>query len=192
MPSYVIYDTSAGDIVGFSEGEAAPVLPEGYKSLKGAPVDPQLYQVLNGAVVKRVAPLSAPAPSPAEQLATMLATIDDERETQMMAQLTSGGAKKLEYAAKLREWQDFNTLTLSSVLALTPAAQQVRWPWAMAEAADSGDTLQVVMARYKAGMDNSALARKVAARAQTLKRKLKAASPADRASIFNSRMWPTS
>lgn len=95
-------------------------------------------------------------------------------------------------AYKLREWQDFNTLTLSTVLAMTLGAQQVRWPWAMAEVADSGDTLQVVMARYKAGMDNSALARKIAARAQTLKRRLKAATTAERASIYNSRIWPTS
>jgi hypothetical protein len=127
----------------------------------------------------------------AQVLADMLDTIDDEREIRMMTVLTSGGAKKTEYAAKQREWQDYNSMSLNSIIAMALTQQQTRWPWAMAEVADTDDTLQVVMARIKAGMDGSALAQRVAARAQKLKRQLKAATPAQRPAIFAARSWPT-
>jgi hypothetical protein len=123
----------------------------------------------------------------------MMTVIDEEREARMMNELTAGGAKKYEYSAKLREWQDFNTLGVSAALLLPLIDQKARWPWAMAEVADSGDNLQTVMARFKSGIDKSAVARKIAARAQTLKRQMRAATTfAARKAIFDARTWPVS
>ncbi len=125
-------------------------------------------------------------------VARMMTTIDEEREARMMDSLTAGGAKKYEYSAKMREWQDFNNLGAVAALALALNLQQTRWPWAMAEVADSGDNLQTVMARFKLGMDKSALARKIAARAQTIKRQMRAATGvAAKAAVFSARSWPT-
>jgi len=141
--------------------------------------------------------------TPIEAQARMLNTIDDEREERMMAVLTTGGAKKYEYANKAREVRDYRTLPGATVALLLTAANlagtQERFAWAMAEAADTGDTLEAVITRYEGAMRRTAIDRKVAARAQKLKRAISAAKDANgnpdtgaQKKIFDARTWPTS
>jgi hypothetical protein len=146
-------------------------------------------------LAKRVVPI-APAPeTPARALQRMLGTIDGERETRMMASLTDGGAKKWEYAEKGREVRDYRSLAGAIIagllLPLNIAGTRERFAWAMAEVDDTGDTLEVVITRYEGAMRRAQVSRKVAARAQTLKRQISAAAPVARAAIFDARTWPT-
>jgi len=133
--------------------------------------------------------------TPEQLLARMLDTIDEEREVRMMTSLTNGGAKKYEYAEKAREVRDYRSLggTVVSglLLPLNIASTRDRFAWSMAEVDDIGDTLEVVITRYEAAMKRSMLTRKVAARAQKLKRQINAAAPSGRAAIFAARNWPT-
>lgn len=141
--------------------------------------------------------------TPAQAQARMLDRIDEEREERMMAVLTTGGAKKYEYANKAREVRDYRTLPGATIALLLTAANlagtQERFAWAMAEAADTGDSLETVIARYEAAMRRTAIDRKVAARAQKLKRAIVAAKDASgnpnttaQKAIFDARTWPTS
>jgi hypothetical protein len=143
---------------------------------------------------KRIA-IAAPIETAEQALARMIATIDAEREVRMMTDLTDGGAKKYEYAEKAREVRDYRSLGGAVVsgllLPLNVAGTRDRFGWSMAEADDSGDTLEVVIGRIEAKIVAAALPRKVAARAQKLKRQLRAATPAARAAIFNARSWPS-
>lgn len=128
-------------------------------------------------------------------LEKMLATIDYEREIRMMTDLTDGGAKKYEYAEKAREVRDYRSLggavVASLLIPLNISGTRDRFGWSMAEAEDTGDTLETVIARYEKKIVEAAFPRKVAARAQKLKRQLRAAAPTARAAIFNARTWPS-
>ncbi|KQU53222.1 hypothetical protein ASG67_10465 [Sphingomonas sp. Leaf339] len=139
--------------------------------------------------------LSAPVETAEQALARMIGVIDGERETRMMTDLTDGGAKKYEYAEKAREVRDYRSLggavVASLLIPLNINGTRDRFGWSMAEADDTGDTLETVIARYEAKIIAATLPRKVAARAQKLKRQLRAAAPTARAAIFNARTWPS-
>jgi hypothetical protein len=91
----------------------------------------------------------------------LLAKIDADREANEMQFLTPGGAKKYVYNRKAAEAIDARGLVVSLLNALSLTDKQKRFPYAQAEAALTGDALSVVLGRYEAAMNTSAL--KVAA-----------------------------
>lgn len=108
--------------------------------------------------------------------ASLLAQIDRERETEQMRVLTNGGAKKYVYNRKTDEVRDSRTLTTSLLNALSLTDKERRFPFAQAEAAQTGETLAAVLARFAVGMDGatSKLAA-IEAKAQRAKRAVIAA-----------------
>lgn len=135
--------------------------------------------------------------SAAQTLQNMLDVIDDERTMLMRPLLTTGQEIKYEYANKAREVRDYRsmsaTLVASILSSLTSPETRERFGWALAEVDDTGDTLPTVIARYEEAVKRTALTRKIAARAQKLKRQMRAATtPAAQKAIFDARTWPTS
>jgi hypothetical protein len=107
----------------------------------------------------------------------LLGLVDDRRETLMMTYMTPGGAKKTEYAEKAGEVRDYRNTLLSVITALSITDRRKRFPWAMAEADLTGDTLAVVITRFEAGANASRPpAARVAGIAQIAKRAIKAAT----------------
>jgi hypothetical protein len=176
------------------QAELARNVPRGGGSVRSDDIDEP--RSVRFDLANKPIPIAA-TPETAEQaLVRMLATIDGEREVKMMTTLTDGGAKKYEYAEKSREVRDYRTLggsaTAGLLLPLNVAGTRDRFGWAMAEVDDTGDSIETVITRYEAAMRRDLLTRKVAARAQKLKRQIRAAAPSARAAIFNARAWPTS
>lgn len=132
----------------------------------------------------------------AQVLAEMLDTIDNEREDRMMVLLTLGGAKKYEYANKAREVRDYRqlsgTVVANLLIPLNINGTRERFAWAMAEVDETGDSLETVITRWETAMAQTNLVRKLAARAQKIKRAIRAAAPSARKAIFDARAWPTS
>ena len=128
-----------------------------------------LYDFTGGAFVEataRIRPL-------------LLAGIDAENERRQMAMLTAGGAKKWVYAAKAAEVHDYRNVIGAALATLTAAEKTARFPFASAEAADSGDSLATVIARYEAGIAASrATVAQIEAIAQRAKRGVRAAATA--------------
>lgn len=177
------------------QNEIAKNIPSGYGSIRS---DTQAEPgTVRFDLAGKMVPLTNLVVETAEQaLARMLTTIDDEREERMMAVLTTGGAKKYEYANKAREVRDYRTLGDATIALLLTTANiagtRERFAWAMAESEDTGDALETVITRYETAIKRTGLDRRVAARAQKLKRAITAAAPADRKAIFDARTWPTS
>jgi hypothetical protein len=195
MRNLAIYDTATGIVQGTLDADIVPDPAPGYAYADYTPgTDPRGMKAQAG----RVLPNSlVVVPETAEQaLSRMIVSIDSEREVRMMTQLTDGGAKKYEYAEKAREVRDYRGLSGSVVgsllIPLNLTGTRERFAWAMAEVEETGDTLEVVITRYETAMKSVALARKVAARAQKLKRTIRAAVPAARDAIYQARAWPTS
>lgn len=202
---YVVHDAATGDVQycgAGPDGSAAnqtvaaglavlPIAEEVYTTVASTG---KKFKVQNGKVQAQA--VVAAVETPAQALARMIVSIDSERETRMMTQLTDGGAKKYEYAEKAREVRDYRglsgTVVGSLLIPLNLTGTRDRFAWAMAEVDDTGDTLEVVITRYETAMKSVALARKVAARAQKLKRTIRAATPAARDAIYQARTWPTS
>jgi len=135
--------------------------------------------------------------SAAQTLQNMFDVIDDERTMLMRPLLTTGQEIKYEYANKAREVRDYRsmsaTLVASILSSLTSTETRQRFAWALAEVDDTGDTLPTVITRYEDAMKRTALTQKIAARAQKLKRQMRAATtPAAQKAIFDARTWPTS
>jgi hypothetical protein len=140
---------------------------------------------------------SVVASTAAELLDSMIDSINIECEARMMQLLTAGGAKKYEYSQKAREVRDYRAMSQTLVALLLSAANmpntRQQFAWAMAEVDETGDSLEVVITRYETAVNATILTRKIAARAQKLKRQLRAATTtAARQTIFNARTWPTS
>lgn len=195
MKNLALYEIATSIVTGTISAAIVPTPADGYAYADYDPTtDPRGCRVASGKVVKNS--LVVPVETAEQQLTRMLDTIDDEREVRMMTSLTNGGAKKYEYAEKAREVRDYRSLggTVVSglLLPLNIAGTRDRFAWSMAEVDDTGDTLEVVITRYEGAMKRSMLARKVAARAQKLKRQINAAAPSGRAAIFAARSWPTS
>lgn len=195
MRHLAIYDTATGIVQGTLDADIVPDPAPGYAYADYTPgTDPRGMKAQGGKVLPNSLVV---IPETAEQTLTrMIVAIDAERETRMMTQLTDGGAKKYEYAEKAREVRDYRGLSGSVVgsllIPLNLSGTRERFAWAMAEVDDTGDTLEVVITRYETAMKSVVLARKVAARAQKLKRTIRAAAPAARDAIFQARAWPTS
>jgi hypothetical protein len=97
--------------------------------------------------------------------------IERAREAAQEKVLTGGGAKAAVYAAKATEVHDFrNLISTTALTALSAAQRRARFPYAMAEADLTGDTLAVVMARFEAGVVAS---RKEVARVEALAQRAK-------------------
>jgi len=195
MKSFALYEVASGIVTGTISADIVPTPADGYAYTEYDPTtDPRGCRVASGKVIKNT--LVVPVETAEQQLARMLDTIDDEREVRMMTSLTNGGAKKYEYAEKAREVRDYRSLSGTVVsgllLPLNISGTRDRFAWSMAEVDDTGDTLEVVITRYEGAMKRSMLARKVAARAQKLKRQINAAAQSGRAAIFAARSWPTS
>jgi hypothetical protein len=195
MKNLALYEIASGIVTGTISADIVPAPADGYAYADYDPAtDPRGCRVSVGKVVKNS--LVVPVETVEQQLARMLDTIDEEREVRMMTSLTNGGAKKYEYAEKAREVRDYRSLAGAVIagllLPLNVAGTRDRFAWSMAEVDDTGDTLEVVITRYEAAMKRSTLARKVAARAQKLKRLINAAAPSARSAIYAGRTWPTS
>jgi len=136
-------------------------------------------------------------PTPAQALQAMLDVIDDERTMKMRPLLTTGQEIKYEYANKAREVRDFRqlsgTVVANLLIPLNIANTRERFAWMMAEKDETGEDPETIIARWEQAMQKSNLIRKIAARAQKLKRSMRAATtPAAQKAIFDTRTWPES
>jgi hypothetical protein len=195
MRHLAIVETTTGIVQGTLDADIVPDPAPGYAYADYTPgTDPRGMKAQGGKVLPNS--LVVVLETAEQALTRMIAAIDAERETRMMTQLTDGGAKKYEYAEKAREVRDYRGLSGSVVgsllIPLNLSGTRERFAWAMAEVDDTGDTLEVVITRYETAMKSVVLARKVAARAQKLKRTIRAAAPAARDAIYQARTWPTS
>lgn len=195
MRHLAIYDTATGIVQGTLDADIVPDPAPGYAYAEYTPgTDPRGMKAQAGKILLNS--LVVIAETAEQALARMISSIDSEREVRMMIQLTDGGAKKYEYAEKAREVRDYRSLSGSAVgsllIPLNLNGTRDRFAWAMAEADETGDTLEVVITRYETAMKSVAFARKVAARAQKLKRTIRAAVPTARDVIYQARSWPTS
>jgi hypothetical protein len=194
MRHLAIYDTATGIVQGTLDADIVPDPAPGYAYADYTPgTDPRGMRAQGGKVLPNS--LVVVAETAEQALTRMIASIDSEREMRMMLQLTDGGAKKYEYAEKAREVRDYRSLSGSAVGALlipiNLSGTRDRFAWAMAEVDETGDTLEVVITRYETAMKSVSFARKVAARAQKLKRTIRAAAPAARDAIYQARSWPS-
>ncbi len=111
--------------------------------------------------------------------AALLPLVDVQRETLQMTVLTPGGAKKYVYNRKAAEAIVANGIAATVLNAITLVERKRKYPFAYAEAALTGDTLAVVMARFETGMNTSAIENaRIEAVAQKAKRDIKAATTA--------------
>lgn len=114
--------------------------------------------------------------------AALLAQVKAEAEQRKMLILTTGGAKKTEYADKYREVVAWDTLagTAAQILiafsALPSATRSLRFAYALADAAAFGDTPADAIARFKVGIGKSASIATIAAIEAKSCSRIKAAS----------------
>lgn len=87
--------------------------------------------------------------------AGLLAEIDRRREALRSAVMTQGVGQSYAYAQKASEVYDYRNIVGTLLTALTMPQKTARYPFAMAEATATGDTLAVVIARFEAGMATS-------------------------------------
>ena len=106
---------------------------------------------------------------PAKAQIALLAAVKAEAERRKMLVLSLGGAKKTEYADKSAEVRMFNSLagTLNAILAaltlMTAERRAIIFPYATADAAAFGDTIDKAIARFSTGMSTSATVPTIAA-----------------------------
>lgn len=111
--------------------------------------------------------------------AALLPMVDDRRETLQMTVLTPGGAKKYVYNRKAAEAIAASGIAATVLNALTLVDRKRKYPFAYAESVVTGDALAVVLARFEAGMNVSAIENaRIEAVAQKAKRDIKAATTA--------------
>lgn len=107
--------------------------------------------------------------SAAKVEAKLIADVKARAEAEKMRVLSSGGAKKTEYADKYREVVAWDTLagTAAQILiafnTLSTQQRAVRFAYAIADAAAFGDTPADAIARFKAGIAKSTSAATLAA-----------------------------
>lgn len=85
----------------------------------------------------------------------LLAEVDRRREALRSAVMTQGVGQSYAYAQKASEVYDYRNIVGTLLAALTMPQKTARYPFAMAEATATGDTLAVVIARFEAGMATS-------------------------------------
>lgn len=84
-----------------------------------------------------------------------LAEVDRRREALRASVMTQGVGQSYAYAQKASEVYDYRNIVGTLLTALTMPQKTARYPFAMAEATATGDTLAVVIARFEAGMATS-------------------------------------
>ena len=95
---------------------------------------------------------------PTKVEAQLIAAVKAEAEQRKMRSMSSGGAKKTEYAEKRAEviaWDSLGGVLSAALLAfdaLPAAVRETRFTYAIADAAAFGDTIQAAIARFRAGM----------------------------------------
>jgi hypothetical protein len=87
--------------------------------------------------------------------AALIARVDARREEMRAAVMTPGAGQSYAYAQKAAEVADHRRIDGLDLAALDAAALAKRFPFAMAEAAASGDDLAAVIDRFDAGMSMS-------------------------------------
>jgi len=109
--------------------------------------------------------------------AALLAGIDDEREKRQMTVMTAGGAKKYVYNRKAAEAIDARGLVVGVLNALSLTDKARRFPFAQAEAAQTGEPISTVLTRYETALNVSAATiAAIEAKAQKAKRAVRAAT----------------
>ncbi len=99
----------------------------------------------------------------------LISSIKAEAEARKMKVFSSGGAKKTEYADKMREVVAFESLggtltaMLSALALIPPDIRALRFAHVYADAAAFGDTPQAAVARFKAGIASSGSVATIAA-----------------------------
>lgn len=88
----------------------------------------------------------------ADTEARLLADVDRRREKLRAAVMTQGIGQSYAYAQKAQEVYDYRNVIGSLLAALTAPQRTARYPFAMAEANATGDTLAIVIGRFEAGM----------------------------------------
>ena len=127
----------------------------------------------------------------ADAQAALIARVDARREAMRAAVMTPGAGQSYAYAQKAAEVADHRRIDVANLAALDAAALTWRFPFAMAEAAASGDDLATVIDRFDAGM---ALSRSEIARVEAVacaaKRAIRAAvTIADKQAAFAAIDW---
>lgn len=126
----------------------------------------------------------------------LLAIVKAEAERRKMLALTPGGAKKTEYADKAAEVRTWHTLggTLTGVIAVlgivTGAKMRATFPYAIADAAAFGDTVDKAIARFSVGMTSSATVPAIAAAEAKACAAIKAASTVASKRAAANVTWP--
>lgn len=127
----------------------------------------------------------------------LITAVKMEAERRKMALLSSGGAKKTEYADQAAEVRFFWSLggTATAVMGTiglwSPARRAAVFPCATANAAEFGDTIDKAIARFSAGMAGSAGKEAIAAREQKVCANIKAAvAPGAKRSAAAAVAWP--
>lgn len=87
--------------------------------------------------------------------ADLLAKVKFEAERRKMASFSAGNGKAQEYVQKGKEASTSATVLASVLNALTAANAAAQYPMAHAERTLTGETLSVVLARYRAGKASS-------------------------------------
>jgi hypothetical protein len=100
------------------------------------------------------------------------AAIDAQREAQRAAVMTQGVGQSYAYAQKAAEVADYRNLLAAVLAALATPQRAARFPFAMAEADATGDSLATVIARFETGI---AASRVKIARVEALATKAKRA-----------------
>ncbi|WP_313337442.1 hypothetical protein [Sphingobium yanoikuyae] len=119
--------------------------------------------------------------------AALIAKVDARREEMRAAVMTPGAGQSYAYAQKAAEVADHRRIAPAELAEMDTAATIARFPFAMAEAAASGDSLAAVIDRFDAGM---ALSRSEIARVEAVacagKRAIRAAEglPAKQAAFY--------
>lgn len=87
--------------------------------------------------------------------ATLLGHVDRKREQLRAGVMTQGAGQSYAYTQKAGEVYDYRNVVGSLLESLTETQRAARFPFAMAEATATGDSLATVIAHFEAGMGAS-------------------------------------
>ena len=123
--------------------------------------------------------------------AALLVKVDRQREKLRATVMTQGTGQSYAYAQKAGEVYDYRNVVGSLLAGLTIPQRTARFPFAMAEATATGETLAAVITRFETGMAASrAKIAKVEAAAVAGKRAIRAAgSTAAKQAAFAAINW---
>jgi hypothetical protein len=128
----------------------------------------------------------------ADMEARLLAEVDRKREKLRAAVMTQGVGQSYAYAQKATEVYDYRNIVGALLASLTAPQRTARYPFAMAEATATGDTLATVITRFESGMATSrGRIAAVEAAATKAKRAIRAATTsAAKQAAYSAILWP--